>query len=171
MAAPLTALYAGVLGLFLLALGARVSLLRSKLRVGMGHGNDVHLARAIRVHGNAVEWIVPMLLLFLVAELDGAVVGYAFFSAGYNTDVAARSIFLHDLFVTPAARGRGVGHALMVAVAAETVRAGCVSLEWGVHTANARALEFYRRLGAVAAEVRIMGVSGERLRALAAAAF
>jgi len=107
----------------------------------------------------------------LVAELDGAVVGYAFFSAGYNTDVAARSIFLHDLFVTPAARGRGVGHALMVAVAAETVRAGCVSLEWGVHTANARALEFYRRLGAVAAEVRIMGVSGERLRALADAAF
>src|SRR5438309_10228307 len=102
----------------------------------------------------------------LVAELDGAVVGYAFFSAGYNTDVAARSIFLHDLFVT-AARGRGVGSALMAAVAAETVRAGCVSLEWGVHTANAGALEFYRRLGAVAAEVRIMSVSGERLRALA----
>jgi uncharacterized membrane protein YecN with MAPEG domain len=70
--APLTALYAGVLGLLLLALGARVSLLRSKLRVGMGHGNDVHLARAIRVHGNAIEWILPMLLLFLVAELDGA---------------------------------------------------------------------------------------------------
>src|SRR3989442_745875 len=43
----------------------------------------------------------------LVAELDGAVVGYAFFSAGYNTDVAARSIFLRDLFVTAAARGRG----------------------------------------------------------------
>ena len=105
----------------------------------------------------------------LVAERDRAVVGYAFFSAGYNTDVAARSIFLHDLFVTPAARGRGVGHALMAAVAAETVRAGCVSLEWGVHTANAGALAFYRRLGGVAAEVRMMGVSGERLRVLAAA--
>src|SRR2546422_3713170 len=98
----------------------------------------------------------------LVAELGGAVVGDAFFSAGYNTDVAARSIFLHDLFVTPTARGRGVGDALMAAVAAEAVRAGCVSLEWGVHTANARALGFYRRLGAVAAEGRIMGVSGER---------
>lgn len=72
MTAPLTALYAGVLGLLLLALGARVSLLRSKLRVGIGHGNDAPLARAIRVHGNAVEWILPMLLLFLVAELDGA---------------------------------------------------------------------------------------------------
>jgi GNAT superfamily N-acetyltransferase len=61
----------------------------------------------------------------LVAELDGAVVGYAFFSLGYNTDFAARSMWLHDLFVAPAARGRGVGYALMTAVAAETVRAGC----------------------------------------------
>jgi hypothetical protein len=72
MTAPLTALYAGILGLWLLALAGRVSLLRSKLRVGMGHGNDPLLARAIRVHANAVEWILPMLLLFLVAELDGA---------------------------------------------------------------------------------------------------
>ena len=106
----------------------------------------------------------------LIAELDGAVVGYVFFSAGYNTDVAARSMWLHDLFVAPAARGHGVGHALMAAVAAETVRDGGVSLEWGVHAANAGALEFYRRLGAVGAEVRIMGVAGERLRVLAAAA-
>ena len=106
----------------------------------------------------------------LVAELDGAVVGYVFFSPGYNTDVAARSMWLHDLFVAPAARGRGVGHALMAAVAAETVRAGGVSLEWGVHTANAGALEFYRRLGAGGPEARIMGVDGERLRALADAA-
>ena len=103
----------------------------------------------------------------LVAELDGAVVGYVFFSQGYNTDVAARAVWLHDIFVAPAARRRGVGHALMAAVAAETVRAGCMALEWGVHTANADALDFYRRLGAVGAEVRIMGVEGERLRALA----
>src|SRR3989442_15859831 len=96
----------------------------------------------------------------LVAELDGAVVGYAFFSAGYNTDVAARSIFLHDLFVTAAARGRGVGSAPMAAGAAGTGRARCVSLEWGEHTANAGALETYRRLGAGAAEVRI--ISGSR---------
>jgi GNAT superfamily N-acetyltransferase len=106
----------------------------------------------------------------LVAEVDGAVVGYVFFSPGYNTDVAARAMWLHDLFVTPAARGRGVGRALMAAVAAETVRAGCVSLDWGVHTTNAGALEFYRRLGAGGTEMRIMGVGGDRLRALADAA-
>jgi GNAT superfamily N-acetyltransferase len=106
----------------------------------------------------------------LVAEVDGAVEGYVFFSPGYNTDVAARSMWLHDLFVMPRARGRGVGYALMAAVAAETVRAGGVSLEWGVHAANAGALEFYRRLGASSSQVRVMGVDGERLRALADAA-
>jgi len=72
MTAPVTALYAGLLVLLLLVLAGRVTLLRSKLRVGTGHGNDPELARAIRVHGNAVEWILPMLLLLLVAELDGA---------------------------------------------------------------------------------------------------
>lgn len=107
----------------------------------------------------------------LVAELDGDVVGYAFFTLGYNTDVAARAMWLHDIFVIPAARGRGVGHALMAAVAGETVRGGGVLLEWGVHTANTGALEFYRGLGAVLAEeARIMGVRGDQLTSLADAA-
>jgi GNAT superfamily N-acetyltransferase len=106
----------------------------------------------------------------LVAELDGAIVGYAFFSPGYNTDIANRAVWLHDIFVRPSARGRGVGAALMAAVAAETVRLGGLSLEWGVHTANTGALEFYRRLGARGAEVRVMGFDGDRLRTLAGAA-
>ena len=106
----------------------------------------------------------------LVAELDGAVAGYAFFTLGYNTDMAARSMWLHDIFVKPSARGHGVGLALMAAVAAETLRLGGRSLEWGVHSGNAGALEFYRGLGASGGEARIMGVSGERLRALAGGA-
>lgn len=72
MIAPVSALYAGLLGLLLLTLAGRVSLLRGQLNVGMGHGNDPSLARAIRAHGNAVEWVLPMLALFLIAEIDGA---------------------------------------------------------------------------------------------------
>jgi GNAT superfamily N-acetyltransferase len=106
----------------------------------------------------------------LIAEVDGAVAGYVFMSVGYNTDLAGRSMWLHDLLVMPAARGKGVGRALMAAVAAETLRAGCVSLEWGVHAANTGALEFYRHLGAGGADVRIIGLDGESLRALAKAA-
>src|SRR5271167_549357 len=72
MSAPVTGLYAGLLMLLLLVLAGRVTLLRSKLGIGTGHGNDPDLARAIRVHGNAVEWILPMLVVLLIAELDGA---------------------------------------------------------------------------------------------------
>jgi GNAT superfamily N-acetyltransferase len=103
----------------------------------------------------------------LVAELDGAVAGYAFFTLGYDTDIAARAMWLHDIFVKPSARGRGVGYALMAAVAAETVRLGARVLGWGVHSANAGALEFYRRLGATGGDAKIMGLTGERLRTLA----
>jgi GNAT superfamily N-acetyltransferase len=106
----------------------------------------------------------------LVAELDGDVAGYVFFTLGYDTDIAARAMWLHDIFVRPSARGRGVGYALMAAVAAETVRLGGRALGWGVHSANAGALEFYRRLGAGGGEARIMGLGGEKLRALASAA-
>jgi GNAT superfamily N-acetyltransferase len=106
----------------------------------------------------------------LVAELDGALAGYTFHSVSYNTDVAARSMWLQDLFVRPAARGRGVGHALMAAVAAETVRVGGASLEWNVHLGNVEALKFYRRLGASTFDVCVMSVAGDRLRALAGTA-
>lgn len=74
-AAPLpviTALYAGLVGLLLLALAALVSRLRRARKVGLGDGGDRDLQRAIRVHGNAVEWAVPGLLLLLVAELNRA---------------------------------------------------------------------------------------------------
>src|SRR5437763_4955983 len=72
MIAPVSALYAGLLALMLLALAGRVSLLRGKLHIGMGHGNDLILARAIRAHGNAVEWVLPTLALLLIAAIAGA---------------------------------------------------------------------------------------------------
>ena len=106
----------------------------------------------------------------LVAELDGAVVGYAFFTRATTRTSRAGPCGSTTSSWPPAARGRGAGAALMAAVAAETVRRGAVSLEWGVHASNAGALGFYRRLGAGGGEVRILGVDGDRLRALAAAA-
>ena len=80
----------------------------------------------------------------LVAEARGRVVGYASFVAGYNTDIAARELWMHDLFVQPTWRGRGVGRALVTAVAREAARRGFGCLEWGVRATNARALRFYR---------------------------
>ncbi|MBK9117336.1 MAG: MAPEG family protein [Betaproteobacteria bacterium] len=72
MSVPITALYAGLCALVLLALAARVIRLRWALRVGIGDGGERALGRAIRVHGNAVEYVPIALVLLLIAELDHA---------------------------------------------------------------------------------------------------
>ena len=69
---PITALYAGVLALLMLALAIRIIRLRWKLRVGIGDGGDKMMSRSIRVHGNATEHVPIALLLMLVAELNFA---------------------------------------------------------------------------------------------------
>lgn len=68
----MTALYAGLIGLLLLLLAAAVSRLRRNLKIGLGDAGNRELQRAIRAHGNAVEWGVPAILLLLVAELNRA---------------------------------------------------------------------------------------------------
>ena len=69
MSVPITALYAGVCAFVLLALAARVIRLRWALKVGIGDGGERTLNRAIRVHGNAAEYVPIALVLMLVAEL------------------------------------------------------------------------------------------------------
>jgi uncharacterized membrane protein YecN with MAPEG domain len=68
----ITAFYAALACLLLLLLAIPVSRLRIKERVGIGDGAHPELARAIRVHANAVEWVLPVLVLLLIAELNRA---------------------------------------------------------------------------------------------------
>ncbi|HWP94965.1 MAG TPA: MAPEG family protein [Gammaproteobacteria bacterium] len=70
-AVPITALYAVPLALLVVALSARVSLLRRRHRVGLGDGGLPVLAQAIRAHGNAVENIPLALALMALLELNG----------------------------------------------------------------------------------------------------
>ena len=69
---PVTALYGGLCALLLLALAAQISRYRMKFKIRFGDGGNSQLLRAVRAHGNAVEWILPMLLLLLIAELNHA---------------------------------------------------------------------------------------------------
>jgi len=108
-------------------------------------------------------------LRLLVAEVGGRLVGYASFAVGYNTDVAARDLWMHDLFVQAPWRRAGIGRALLTAVAREAAGRGLASLEWGVRSSNTRALRFYRRLGAHVGHARIASLRGRALRALARA--
>jgi len=104
----------------------------------------------------------------LVAELDRRIVGYAAFATTYNTDIAARELWMHDLYVIPRARSRGVGRALVRAVAREAMRRGLRRLGWGVRGTNAGAMRFYRRLGAHISQTRSVALLAGPLARLAA---
>jgi GNAT superfamily N-acetyltransferase len=84
----------------------------------------------------------------LLAELDGAVVGYAITFDTYSTFLALPTLYLEDLFVLPEARGRGVGGALFRACAAEAHQRGCGRMEWEVLAWNDLAIGFYEHLRA-----------------------
>jgi len=71
MSVSVTALYASLLALLVVALAARISLLRKKHRVGIGDGGNRELALAVRVHANAAEYVPLGVLLLLIAELQG----------------------------------------------------------------------------------------------------
>lgn len=85
----------------------------------------------------------------LIAEDEGKPVGFALFFENYSTFLAQRGIYLEDLFVTPEARGRGVGRILLQRLAALALERDCGRLEWAVLDWNAPAIGFYKRMGAV----------------------
>ena len=104
----------------------------------------------------------------IVAEVGGDPAGFALFFHNYSTFLAQRGLYLEDLFVKPAYRGRGVGRALLERLAAIAVDRQCGRFEWSVLDWNAPAIGFYKKLGAVPLdEWTIFRVTGEALRRLA----
>jgi alkylated DNA nucleotide flippase Atl1/GNAT superfamily N-acetyltransferase len=85
----------------------------------------------------------------LMAFAGEQAVGFALFFTSFSTFVGKPGIYLEDLFVLPAWRGRGVGSRLFRAVARVTVERNSGRLEWAVLDWNDPALNFYRKLGAV----------------------
>ena len=71
MPVPITALYAGILGLVIVLLGTNVTLHRLKCRVMLGDGDNPLLRRVIRMHGNTIENVPLAIILMGLYELDG----------------------------------------------------------------------------------------------------
>ena len=84
----------------------------------------------------------------LLAEGDGAAVGYLMYHFGYWPADAAPSLHVVDLYVRTVARKHGVGRALMEAAAHATRLRGGQRVLWTVWDQNHAAMAFYRRLGA-----------------------
>jgi GNAT superfamily N-acetyltransferase len=103
----------------------------------------------------------------LVAELDGRLVGFAFFLPSYDTESAVRGTYLLDLYVDDSVRKRGIGRALLAEVARATREAGGSVVWWLVHERNEVAAGFYRRVSAEVPGLTVWVLHGEELERLA----
>lgn len=104
----------------------------------------------------------------LVAEDGGSVIGFALYCFSYSTWSGRRRLYLEDLFVEPAHRGKGAGLALMKALAKETLANQCRAFVWQVLDWNEPAIAFYERLGAkVQREWLNVRIEGDALARLA----
>jgi GNAT superfamily N-acetyltransferase len=101
----------------------------------------------------------------LIAEDEGDGVGFALFFHNFSTFLGKPGIYLEDLFVRPAYRGRGHGKALLIALARLAVERNCGRLEWAVLDWNEPAIGFYKSLGAVPMEEwTVFRLAGETLK-------
>ena len=84
----------------------------------------------------------------LIASLDKAPAGFALFFQNYSTFLARPGLYLEDLFVRPAYRGKGIGRKLLARLAAVARQRNCGHVEWVVLDWNESAIGFYKSLGA-----------------------
>ncbi len=97
--------------------------------------------------------------------------GLALYFYNYSTWRGHAGIWIEDLFVRPAFRGKGIGKQLLTRVAQIAVQENCPRLEWSVLDWNTPAVDFYHSLGAEPmSEWTIMRVSGDALATLGAPA-
>ena len=104
----------------------------------------------------------------VIALVDGKAVGFALWFSTFSTFRGQPGLYLEDIFVKPECRGRGIGKALLAAVATAAVERGCGRLEWSVLNWNDPAIGFYRSLGARPMdEWTVYRIDEEALRRLA----
>ncbi|WP_426189487.1 GNAT family N-acetyltransferase [Massilia sp. DWR3-1-1] len=104
----------------------------------------------------------------IVGEIDGDVVSFALYFHNFSTFLTRKGLYLEDLYVKQAQRGKGFGRQMLVALAQIARQRDCGRFEWSVLDWNAPAIAFYEGVGAeVMPEWRICRLAGDALAALA----
>ncbi len=84
----------------------------------------------------------------LIAEWQGVACGFALFFHNFSTFLGKPGFYLEDLYVEPEFRGKGIGKALLLRLAALAVELDYGRVEWSVLDWNEPAIGFYKSLGA-----------------------
>lgn len=85
-----------------------------------------------------------------LAFWEGKPAGFCFYFYNYSTWLGKPGLYLEDLFVDPAFRGKGIGKALLVHLARVALQENCGRFEWQCLDWNQPSIDFYERLGAKA---------------------
>ena len=91
----------------------------------------------------------PPRVFAMIVEDAGTPIGLALYYFNFSTFMAQPGLYLEDIFVDDAHRGRGIGRAIFRVLAARALDQGCARMEWSVLDWNAPSIAFYRALGAV----------------------
>lgn len=102
-----------------------------------------------------------------IAEWEGKPVGFTLWFYTYSTFQGRHGLWLEDLYVDPAMRGKGIGKALLVNLARRCVAEGLGRFEWWVLDWNEPSIDFYKSQGGVMQdEWTKVRIDGEALLAL-----
>lgn len=120
----ITALYAAICGLLLVFMAVRVSYTRGKEKVDLGDGGKQVMLRAIRVHGNAAEYVPISLILLFFLEMQGS--AHWFLHVCGIVLVVSRLLHMQGLMqsasLTPGRlAGTGLGWALIVVMSLDNL--------------------------------------------------
>ena len=115
------------------------------------------------------EWIFEKKKAEVIFALeDGKEVGFALFFHNFSTFLGRAGIYLEDLYVKPAYRGKGYGKAILKKLAQIAVERQCGRLEWWCLNWNRPSIDFYLSLGAEPMEDwTVYRITGETLHRLA----
>ena len=80
--------------------------------------------------------------------LNGEEIGFALFFHNFSTFLGRAGLYLEDLYIKPAYRGKGYGRKVLQKLAQIAVERGCGRLEWWCLDWNAPSIAFYKNLGA-----------------------
>ena len=104
----------------------------------------------------------------LIARVDDEAVGYAVFFSTYSTFIGRAGLWLEDVYVREAHRGKGIGKAMLVAGARKARDRGCDRYEWCVLDWNQGAIDIYEAMGSdVMPDWRICRMGTEEIEKLA----
>ena len=82
----------------------------------------------------------------LVAEQSGKILGLVHYIFHRSTISIAPTCYLQDLFTLEAARGKGIGRALIEEVYRRAQAAGCERVYWHTHQTNTNAMKLYDKV-------------------------